>query len=37
MKFGSISEKSGSVPAAASRSNSANGTMCVASRSLSLE
>ena len=33
--FGSISEKSGSVPAAASFSNSANGTKWVASRSFS--
>src|SRR6476619_1183954 len=33
--FGSINEKSGSVPAAASRSNSENGTKCVASRSCS--
>jgi hypothetical protein len=37
MKFGSMSEKSGSVPAAASRSNSANGTTLVASRSLRRE
>jgi hypothetical protein len=33
--FGSISEKSGRVPAAASVSNSANGTKWVASRPFS--
>src|SRR6478752_1463891 len=33
--FGSISEKSGSMPAAASRSNSENGTKWVASQSCS--
>jgi hypothetical protein len=33
--FGSISEKSGSVPSAASVSNSAKGTKWVASRSFS--
>jgi hypothetical protein len=33
MKFGSMSEKSGRVPAAASVSNSANGTTFVATRS----
>jgi hypothetical protein len=37
MKFGSMSEKSGSVPAAASCSNSANGTTFVASRSVRRE
>ena len=35
--FGSINAKSGRVPAAASFSNSANGTKCVASRSFSRE
>ncbi len=37
MKFGSMNEKSGKVPAAASFSNSENGTKCVARRSFSWE
>jgi hypothetical protein len=37
MKFGSINEKSGRLPAAASLSNWANGTTLVASRSFRRE